>query len=107
MNLNEVAKTCLNTAIKSGFSPNTNINDLEEYKYYLATKIALIHSEASEMLEALRVDDFDNMVEEAVDVLIRTLEYLSCLKGVDIDFELKKKMSINSKRKFRHGGKII
>lgn len=36
-----------------------------------------------------------------------TLEYLSCLKDVDIDKELQKKMEINDNRSYKHGGKLV
>ena len=107
MNLNKIAKECWKTANKNGFSPYEDIDNIKIYVFYLATKIALIHSEASEMLEAIRRNDFENMVEEAIDVIIRTLEYLSCLKDVDIDKELQRKMEINNNRPYKHGGKII
>ena len=105
--LNRIARECWLTSKRNGFSPHENIDDISEYKYYLSTKIALIHSEASEMLEAIRINDFDNMIEEGIDVIIRTLEYLSCLKDVDIDKQLKKKMNKNNKRTFMHGGKLL
>lgn len=107
MNLNEIAKKCWETSNKSGFSPHKDIWDLFEHKYYLATKIALIHSEATEMLEAIRIGDLDNMVEEGIDVIIRTLEYLYSIKDTDIEKELQKKMEKNSNRPFKHGGKLI
>ena len=107
MNLNDIARKCWETSNKSGFSPYDDIDNIKDHLYYLPTKIALIHSEVSEMLEAVRIDDFDNMVEEGIDVLIRTLEYLSSLKGVDIEKELQKKMEINSNRSYRHGGKLV
>lgn len=107
VNFNTIAEECVEIAKEHGFSPHQNIEDIEKHKWYLATKIAFIHSEATEMLEALRVNNLNNMVHEGIDVLIRTLEYLSCLKGVDIDKEIRKKMEINKKRSYMHGGKIL
>lgn len=107
MTLNEIAKKCWQTSNKNGFSPYEDVDNIEDHVFYLSTKIVLIHSEASEMLETIRKNDFENMVEEAIDILIRTLEYLSCLKDVDIDKELQRKMEINSNRSYKHGGKLI
>lgn len=43
--------------------------------WFLATKIALIHAEASELLEGLRRGDFKNEAEEAADIFIRLADY--------------------------------
>lgn len=107
MSLNEIARECLEIGKEKGFVRYTDIEDILYYKYYLASGIAGIHSEASEMYEALRRNSFNNMVKEGIDVLIRTLEFLSCLKDVDIDKEIRKKMEINKKRPYMHGGKIL
>ncbi len=107
MNINEIGKDCVKIAKDHGWIPKEEIDSIEEDKYYLATKVALIHSEVSEMLEAMRVNDWDNLVEEGIDVIIRTFEFLSCLKDVDIEKELFKKMEINRNRSFRHGGKLL
>jgi len=82
----------------------------KEYQYYrdrlkkmiLAEKIALIHSEASEALEALRKSDNDNFTEELSDVLIRTLE-LSGFVGEDIGKSTLDKHTKNKLRPRKHG----
>lgn len=107
MKINKIGKECIKTAREHGFSPNEDIDNIEKNKWYLASKLALIHSEISEMLEAIREDNWNNMIEEGIDVIIRTLEYLSCLKDVNIEEELYKKMEINKNRKFKHGNKLI
>ncbi len=103
MSVNEIARECLEIARKNGFSPLRQIEDPEDKKWYLATAITGIHSEASEMYEALRENSIDRMAKEGIDVLIRTLEFLSNLKGVDIEKELRTKMEINKNRPFLHG----
>ena len=105
--LNKIAKECLNIARKNGFSPLGDIEDLKNHKWYLATSITGIHSESTEMYEALRDNDIDHFAMEAIDVIIRTLEFLACLKGADIDRELRKKIEINRKRTHMHGGKLL
>lgn len=64
------------------------------FPYVVATKIALIHSEASEMLEAFRTDqmddkipDFAGITAEAADVMIRVgdlMEMLHQFYGADL-----------------------
>lgn len=105
--INIIAKECLEIARKNGFSPLKDIENLEDHKWYLATAITGIHSEASEMYEALRENNLIGMAREGIDVLIRTIEFLSCLKDIDIDKELRRKIEINRKRSHMHGGKLL
>ena len=71
---------------------NKDIMGLDEsihaafFPYVVATKIALIHSEASEMLEAFRTDqmddkipDFAGITAEAADVMIRVGDLMEML----------------------------
>lgn len=73
-------------------------NDL----YFRITKIALIGTEVSEMIEAVRKGDIENEGEEAADIFIRLLDYCGAI-GIDLYDEVKKKLVTNSKRPFRHG----
>lgn len=73
---------------------------------FIATHIALIHSEVSEALEALRKGDGNNFAEEMADIIIRVTSVSAGL-GIDLDAEVEKKMEINRGRGFRHGGKAI
>jgi NTP pyrophosphatase (non-canonical NTP hydrolase) len=67
-------------------------------------KIALLHSEVSEMLEALRDGDEDKLAEESADVLIRLLDFTG-RRGIDLDHHYHRKMEINRTRPYLHGGK--
>jgi len=109
MSLNELGRECVEISQNSGWNPIINMSKdtLGDLKHYISTKIALIHSELSEMLEALREKNIEGIYEEGVDVLIRTLELLYCFKDCDIDKEFRKKMDYNKTREYRHGGKII
>lgn len=75
--------------------------------------IALIHSELSEMLEALRrpkawmsekIRGFSEVEEEAADVLIRLVE-MAHARGWDLAGAALAKHEYNRTRPFRHGGK--
>lgn len=70
------------------------------------TVIALIHSEASEALEAFRHRDRENFAEELADILIRVLDCAGGL-GINLDDEVRKKLATNRTRGFKHGGKVI
>ena len=65
-------------------------------------KLALLHSEVSEALEADRAGDGINFAEEMADTLIRVLDLTATL-GIDIEREVAHKMAMNEQREFRHG----
>lgn len=67
-----------------------------------AEKLALIHSEVSETLEALRDDDRTAEAEEVADIVIRVLDYAHW-RGIDIDAEVENKMATNANRPYKHG----
>lgn len=67
-------------------------------------KLALIHSEVSEVLEAYRNYEDEHIGEELADIVIRTLDLASHL-GIDMEKELGIKTMKNEKREYRHGGK--
>lgn len=77
-------------------------------------RVALIHSELSELLEALRAENppsaklsgFSEAEEEAADVLIRLLDFCS-FKGWRVAAATMAKMRYNDKRPYRHGGKAF
>jgi len=68
------------------------------------TKLALIHSEVSEALEADRRGDRENYVEELADVCIRIFD-LCGSEGIDLESAILKKMEYNKTRSYKHGGK--
>lgn len=70
-----------------------------------AEKLCLIHSEVSEVLEALRDEDRENEAEELADVVIRILDYAGW-RGISLDKEIAKKMEKNRQRPHLHGRKF-
>lgn len=80
--------------------------------------VALIHSEASEMLEAYRDGGLGDQTastpgakpegfgSEAADVLVRLLDTCE-RRGIDLGFEVERKLAYNATRGHRHGGKLL
>lgn len=76
--------------------------------------IALMHSELSEALEAMRKPDrkdehlphLDPVGLELADVLIRVFDFCGA-RGIDLDTCVKEKMAYNKNRPMKHGGKAF
>jgi NTP pyrophosphatase (non-canonical NTP hydrolase) len=137
MNLNELRNKIHENAKAKGFYDNEThiIGNMRGYgntnatkHAFFAQKIALIHSELSEALEADRKDKranvksleewgnlnngqwcgiFENTVknsieDELADVIIRTLDLCGWL-GIDIGKHVELKMQYNESREYKHG----
>jgi hypothetical protein len=77
-------------------------------RMYLATKIALIHSEGSEALEVLRKaptteEAYAGMMEELADTIIRCMDLGHLIGNVNFPGVLLDKMKTNTERPYSHG----
>jgi NTP pyrophosphatase (non-canonical NTP hydrolase) len=83
--------------------------------YEFAAYIALLHSEASEMLEAYRIKQWSETREdgkplgvgpEAADVLIRLMD-MADIWGIDLEREVERVLRYGWTRPYQHGGKTL
>lgn len=110
MNLDNLAEDLHQTAIVKGFwKPMIDLqNEGEEFVFY-AKQLAMIHSEATEVLEALRKEKGEQqVVEELADIIIRVLDLYAGLRdhsGFTISLQkvLLDKARYNMSRPAKHG----
>jgi len=106
INLDDLALDLHDVAVAKGFwEPNTPENRIV---FYLK-QLAMVHSEVSETLEAIRKKQGDEkVVEELADIIIRVLDLYGGLvrdQYTDLSLEsiLLKKAKVNAQRPRMHG----
>lgn len=121
--LGALVEECHTRSVNAGWwdgSRNGEFGEINPSIETLATKIALIHSEVSEMLEGLRKGHPDEKLPhrsaeevEAADVLIRLFDYAG-VRGFDLEGAVREKLEYNSVRadhkpenRAKEGGKKI
>lgn len=101
--LDALAAILHETAIEKGFWDGTINYDK------VGNKLALVHSEVTEVLEAIRKNKgSEEVVEEMADVIIRLLDIYAAMRNSgdlihSLDEVLEKKININKERPKLHG----
>lgn len=106
--MNKLAKEINAVSIANGWNLSTVWPDVDDLPNVndIGTALALIHSEVSEALEALRTSDKPNFGEELADIIIRVLNLSGALE-IDIEAEVNRKIATNKQRGWHHGGKAV
>ena len=110
MHLDDLARQLNDTAVEKGFwSPLSRMEHEDDFIFF-AKQLAMVHSEVTEALEALRKDQGqDKFVEELADIIIRVLDLWGGMDKVlagglpSIHNTLKDKAIINKTRDKLHG----
>jgi len=101
--LDALAAILHETAVEKGFWDGEYTHDK------IGNKLALVHSEVTEVLEAIRKSHgSEKVVEEMADVIIRLLDVYAAMRNEEsvvhsLDEILNKKMNINKERERLHG----
>lgn len=99
--LNDLAASAHSNACRKGFWDDINISDPR----HVLSLLALITTETSEAVEAIRKDDRGNFAEELADILIRVFDVAGGM-GINLGAGVIAKMAKNEARAFRHGKKL-
>ena len=107
MTIKEFQDRCYQQAIELGWTSKP---------ITVPEQIALIHSEASEALESFRNGDPlsftgeggkpEGIASEYADIMTRIGHY-ACALGIDLEYEIQRKLAFNLTRGYRHGDKKI
>lgn len=109
MNLDKLSEQLHETAVEKGFwEPLTRMEPDDDF-IFICKQLAMVHSEVTEVLEAIRKDKGkDVVVEELADILIRVFDLYAGL--IELGYAedslhdvVKRKSEINKDRKRLHG----
>ncbi len=107
--IDDLAHTLHAHAKRQGFyEPYENMDEADHVVFHLK-QLAMIHSEVTEVLEAIRKEQGDEkVVEELADIVIRVLDFWAFLNETgytkrSLSDALNKKVEANKQREWRHG----
>ena len=107
--MDDLAHTLHHRAKAKGFyEPYENMDEVDYVVFYLK-QLAMVHSEVTEVLEAIRKDKGDELVvEELADILIRVLDFWAFLNETGytkkkLSDALNEKIAVNEERPHMHG----
>lgn len=109
MNLDNLARNVHDNAKEKGFWDYLYKNENPDKFIFFAKQLAMIHSEATEVLEALRKSKGqDQVVEELADIVIRVVDlYQGLINFGEVEDSLEdiitRKTIINRQRPKMHG----
>lgn len=114
MNINELVEQAHRNSVNHGFWDDMP-TDPSKLTPYLGLKLALIHSEVSEVLEELRdghpmdatrytaTGKPEGIPSELADILIRVADLAGAFRGIDLEDMVLEKMAYNTSRPHKHG----
>lgn len=99
--LNKLAERIKEINLAHGFTGVPSVVNNTEDAIHLIYAFALIDTEVSEAIEAVREGNIQALPEELADIIIRTLHIASVL-GFDIDLAVTDKIKVNEDRPYKH-----
>jgi len=107
VDLDEMGWLIHDTSVKKGFYDVEDTGDIN----FVLSKLALVHSEVTETLEAIRKDKGeDEIMTEIADVAIRLFDFVQLMKDtgyvsreIKLSEVIETKMAVNSSRPQKHG----
>ena len=107
--LDDLAHTLHARAKEKGFYTPLDFMEPTDYIIFYLKQLAMIHSEVTEVLEAIRKDKGNEVVvEELADILIRVLDFWAFLNETGytkkkLSDALNEKIAVNEERPHMHG----
>ena len=107
--MDDLAHTLHALAKRQGFYEPYDHMDEADYVVFYLKQLAMVHSEVTEVLEAIRKEQGDDkVVEELADIIIRVLDFWAFLNETgytknSLSNAVNLKLETNKGREWRHG----